>query len=257
VHHSPIEYNIVPLMREELDFFEEFLAPDSGVEWEAPIAYLIKRTPFATAYGDACLHSAGGYSIGLKFVWWLKFPESVVKRTLLHLKDNRDSNLISINVLEYLTVIIDYCAAYVIVTTMDVTDDPHPVLLSMSDNTSAHSWTNHTCKSSITGKLLAIFFSFLLMDYKLGINSEWLSTTDNYIADDVSRLKKLHSSSSKQFSFYYSLLRQKYPQLKSCRFFQPSPDLLSCLWDTLLHKKLPSLNHVKMLRQSGLGKLTT
>ena len=68
VHHSPIEYNIVPSMREELNFVEEFLAPDSGVEWEAPIAYLIKRTPFATAFGDTCLHSAGGYSIDLKFV---------------------------------------------------------------------------------------------------------------------------------------------------------------------------------------------
>ena len=45
------------------------------------------------------------------------------------------------------------------------------------------------CKSSITGKLLAKSFPFLLMDYKLGINSKWLSTTDNYIADEVSRLK--------------------------------------------------------------------
>ena len=86
-HHSPIEYNIVPSMREELGFFEEFLAPDSG---GASIAYLIKRTPFATTFGDACLHSAGGYSINLEFVWWLKFPDSVMKRILLHLKDNRD-----------------------------------------------------------------------------------------------------------------------------------------------------------------------
>ena len=42
VHHSTIEYNIVPSMREDLDFFEEFLAPNSGVEWDAPIACLIK-----------------------------------------------------------------------------------------------------------------------------------------------------------------------------------------------------------------------
>ena len=175
---------------------------------------------------------------------------------MLHLKDNRDSNLISINVLEYLTVIIDYCAVYVIVTTTDVSDNPHPVLLGMADNTSAGSWTNHTCKSSFIGKLLAKTF-FPLMDYKLGVNSKWLSTTDNYIADEVSHLKKLHASSSKQFSFDYSSLRQKYPQLKSCSFFQPSLDLLSCLWAILLHKKLPSLNHVKMLKQSGLDKLTT
>jgi hypothetical protein len=32
VHHSPIEDNILSSMREELDFFEDFLAPNSGVE---------------------------------------------------------------------------------------------------------------------------------------------------------------------------------------------------------------------------------
>jgi hypothetical protein len=82
VHHSLIEYSIVPSMREELDFFEESLASNSGVELEFTIAYLIKKTPFATAYGVACLDSAGGYSFGLKFVWWLKFTDAVVKCTL-------------------------------------------------------------------------------------------------------------------------------------------------------------------------------
>ena len=42
VHHSPIECNIFSSMRLELNFFEEFLAPNSGVEWDAPIACLIK-----------------------------------------------------------------------------------------------------------------------------------------------------------------------------------------------------------------------
>ena len=78
VHHSPIEYNIAPSMREELDFSKEFVAPDSGVEWEALIAYLISRIHFATVYEDACLHSAGGYAICLNFVCWLKFPDAVV-----------------------------------------------------------------------------------------------------------------------------------------------------------------------------------
>ena len=63
----------------------------------------------------------------------------------------------SINMLEFVTVIIDYCAAYTVITTEYVTDDPHPVLLSMADNTSADSWTNHTCKGSILGRLLAKF----------------------------------------------------------------------------------------------------
>ena len=95
------------------------------------------------------------------------------------------------------------------------------------------------------------------MDYKLGVNAGWISTDNNVIADEISRLKKLQSSSSKHFSFNYSILQQKYPQLRNCRFFQPSPSLLSCLWDILLDKKLPSLEEVRTLKQSGLGKLIT
>jgi hypothetical protein len=105
-------------------FSGEIRAPSSGVELEAPIAYWIQRTPFATAYNDAYLHSAGSYSICLQCVWWLTFPDFLVKCTVLHSKDSIYSDLISINVLNYQTMIINYCAAYVLVTTRDVTDAP-------------------------------------------------------------------------------------------------------------------------------------
>ena len=45
IHHSPTEYTIVPSMREEIEFFQKFLEPDSGVFWQAPIAHLIKKDP--------------------------------------------------------------------------------------------------------------------------------------------------------------------------------------------------------------------
>ena len=257
VHHAPIKYNIVPSMREEINFFEEHLKPGSGTVWETPIAFLIERTPFASSYGDACLDAAGGYSIDLKFWWHIRFPLKVVLRTLKYLPDNKSGNLISINVLEFVVVIIDYCAALTVILLEDVTDDPHPVLLNIADNTAAHAWTMHTCKSSRLGKLLAKLFCYLLMDSVLGINSKWIDTTHNFIADEISRLKKLQASSSKHFSFDYSLLQQKYPQLKNCRFFQPSASLLSMIWDVLLLEKLPSLKQVKTLKQSGLGKLIT
>ena len=59
----------------------------------------------------------------------------MVKLNLIHLHDKKDNNLISINVLEFVTVIIDYCAAYTVATTQDATDDPHSALLSFGDNT--------------------------------------------------------------------------------------------------------------------------
>merc|ERR1712086_1116135 len=255
VHHCPVEYNIVRSMREEIEFFARYLKPDSGVKWEAPIAYLIDRTPFASTFGDACLESGGGYSSKLKLWYFVSFPKDVVLRTLKHLKNNKDKNLISINVLEFVIVIMNYCAAWTVVVAGQGTDDPHPVLLNAVDNTSAHSWTTNTCKSSRIGRLLAKFFCYLQMDYVLGINSTWISTTDNYVADDISRLKKLFSKSSQQFVFDFSSLQQKYPELKNCCFFPPSQDLLLILWDILLLEKLPSLKQVRDLKQSGLAKL--
>ena len=255
VHHCSREYNIVPSMREELDFLEQSLQPNSGVIWEAPIAFLIKRMPSASTWGDACLEAGGGYSLNLKFWYHVQFPDEIIRRTLKHLPNNEDKKLISINVLEFLIVIINYCGAWTVFGSENVTEDPHPILLNGVDNMSANSWTVHTCKGSRLGKLLAKFFCFLLMDATLGVNSKWISTTDNFIADEISRIKKSNSTSSQHFSFDYSTLPQKYPELKNCRFFQPSPDLLSLLWDILLQEKLPSLRQVRALKQSGLGKL--
>jgi hypothetical protein len=66
--------------------------------------------PTFTAFGDSCLEGACGYSLSLGFWWHLPFPEEVKLRTLLHKRDNADGLLISINVLEFVTVIINYSA---------------------------------------------------------------------------------------------------------------------------------------------------
>jgi hypothetical protein len=63
--------------------------------------------------------------------------------------------LMSINVLEFVTVIINNCAALYVVWTSPITDDPHPVILNVTDNSSALSWTLHTCKQSKIGQMLA------------------------------------------------------------------------------------------------------
>jgi hypothetical protein len=75
----------------------------------------------------------------------------------------------------------------------------------------------------------------------------------NKIADEISSIKK----SNTPFSFYYdfSKLQQDHVELKNCHFFQPSPELLSMIWVILLTQKMPDLNKVLLLKQSGLGKL--
>ena len=79
-----------------------------GVDWETPLGLMIQRTPFARTYGDACLHGAGGYLLELKKWWHMEFEDKIVQRTLLHRKINSDGQLILINVLEFVTIIINY-----------------------------------------------------------------------------------------------------------------------------------------------------
>ena len=116
-------------MRHEIKFFCEQLAPTSELRWEAPIAHIIPRMPTFTTFGDSCLEGAGGYSISLGFWWHLPFPDEIMSRTLLHKQYNADGLLISINVLEFVTVIINYCTMLHLVLTENITDDKYPVLL--------------------------------------------------------------------------------------------------------------------------------
>ena len=83
----------------------------------APLAYLTDWTPSATTFGDLDLESGGGYSIKLKLSYFVSFPKKVVFCTPKHLKNNKDKNLISINIPDCVSVIINYCTALTVVVT--------------------------------------------------------------------------------------------------------------------------------------------
>jgi hypothetical protein len=108
-----------------------------------------------TTFGDSSLEGAGGYSISLGYWWHLSFPDEVIQRTLMHKKDNKDGQLISINVLKYVTVIINYCASLHVFMTRSIPNGLHPILLNVTNNAFALSWTNHTCRKLKFGRLLA------------------------------------------------------------------------------------------------------
>ena len=93
--------------------------------------------------------------------------------------------------LEYVTILINYCAAVIVISESDIIDDPHPVVLCVTDNISAKNWTTHTCKKSIIGRALARFFCGLLLCSDVGINATWISTVANKIADEILRIKNL------------------------------------------------------------------
>jgi hypothetical protein len=184
-----------------------------------PIAHLIPQTPFAMTIGYSLLEGAGGFSITLGFWWHICFPDEVVQRTLRFKTSNDEGMPVLINVLEFMTVIINYCAALHVVRTSSISDDPHPVILNIINNSSALSWTLHTCKRSKIGQMLAHFFCSLLINSPLGINSQWIRTLDNKIADEISCLKKQSDNNSSP-AFDYTILKQMYPGLRHCSFFQ-------------------------------------
>jgi hypothetical protein len=134
VHHAKFKFNINKMMCQEIDFFRKKLLLDSDIKWETPIAHIIPRMPTFTSFGDSCLKGAGGYSIPLGYWWHIPFPEEIMQLTLLYKKDNSNGCLISINVLLFVTVIMNYCASLHVVTTTSTTNNPHPVLLNMTDN---------------------------------------------------------------------------------------------------------------------------
>jgi hypothetical protein len=156
-HHASYQYNINRTMRYKIKFFRDKLKPDSGIKWEMPIAHLIPQTLFATTIGDSSLEGAGGFSVTLGFWWHIHFPAEVVRSTLRFKTSNNNGMLVSIKVLEFVTVIINYCAALHVVRTSPVTDDLHPVILNVTDNSSALSWTLHTCKRSKIGECLLVY----------------------------------------------------------------------------------------------------
>ncbi len=106
------------------------------------------------------------------------------------------------------------------------------------------------------GRRLACFFCSLLIGSPLGINSKWISTNNNKIADDILHMK-MQSVLNSHPSFDYSTLKQRYPELTHCRSFQIQPKLILLIWDIVLTKRWPCQDEIRRLKLKPLGRLTT
>jgi hypothetical protein len=106
----------------------------------------IPETPFAMTIGDSLLEGAGGFFTTLGFRWHIRFPDEVIQRTLQFKTNNDDGMLVLINVLEFVMVLINFCATLHVVWTSPITNNPHTIIHNVTDNSSALAWTLHTCK---------------------------------------------------------------------------------------------------------------
>lgn len=233
MHHCRLAIPFNRTLRKELKLIEAALS-DPSIDKQRPIAHIIPRMPSAIGHSDSCLRAAGGFSIEMGFYWYIEWPEEIQRRTLRYVRDNSNNNLISINVLEYAALIINYCAAtHYYNTYHNDPSDPYPTVLLYADNTTAEAWAKmKQCKTSLIGRNLGLMQCALMLNNRVGINIAHVTTKDNVIADRISRIKK-----ESNFIPHFDQLQQEFPQLTSCRRFHPSAELVSCIMDILLSKK--------------------
>jgi hypothetical protein len=100
----------------------------------------------------------------------------------------------------------------------------------------------HTCKKSTISRALARLFCGLLIGSNVGINLLWISTKDNVIANEISKLKSVSTNNPTSTHTYgYSKLQQNYEESKACTFSHPSQELLSLIWEISSTQKMSPL----------------
>ena len=150
-HVQPRPHFINKTLRKELRLIRHVLS-DETISKNTPISHLIQRVPLATAYGDSSLDAAGGFCPELGFWWYLEWPQSIRARTLRFVKNNKQGNLIDINLLEYATLVITDIIAHDRIQTLGhLSHDPHPHVLYYGDNTTSESWAEKGAKHSPGG----------------------------------------------------------------------------------------------------------
>ena len=231
-------------LRDELKLLTFIFQNRTKFSIGAPIAHIVPRDPDFNARGDACLEGAGGYSFDLKFWWFVKWPQNIVDKTLIHFNKkykNFKGHIVSINLLEYATILISYAAAITVVNEFPLLSlHPFPLINIQTDNKSALSWTRKAASSTNEGKALARILTSMMIPSSLGLSATFIPGVDNHLADRLSRM----DTQSKFISF--SSLSQEYKQLHQCKRFVPSPSFLSRLWDALL------LAQAHPMQQQGL-----
>jgi len=212
-----------------------------------PIGHIVSRDFTYSMFADSCKLSGGGWCTDLSFWWYLEYPQEIIRKA--QLKNNKHGDYISINALEMMCVIINYATA-IHICHLDGVDISHaPTILNWCDNTSAVSWINTRCKDSLAGRALGRLYCGLLMSSTIGLCTDRISTTQNVIADHISRVKR----SAEDGKYDISQLLTDHPSLRSCCLFQPLELLLSMFWEILLHKGSPDVLMLKELRPENLG----
>ncbi len=220
---------------------------DNSILRFCPIAHLVSRDPSAIAYSDSSLNAAGGFSTDLNFWWHLQWPEHIQARAA----KASMGDTISINALEYSAIIINYIASSAALLDAPTKNDPYLTALFFTDNVASEAWICKGAKKSPTGKALGFLQATLMIHNPVEIHADRISTTNNVIANQISQFPN-HSNPLPHFS----TLSQQFPQLRHCRRFHPSAELVSTILDALSLAKSPNPREPNLQQLAWPGKNT-
>ena len=155
LHKSKQTHYLNNTGKEELFLIQSALTSES-ISLRAHIAQLVDRDPSGDAFGDSNLDGAGGWSPSCKFWRHLDWSDAIRQATLRFHSKHIDSKLISINVLEFASVITNYAAMSMSLYFRLHPDpsNPYPGALLWADNVSAEIWAMKGCKRSLLGRAL-------------------------------------------------------------------------------------------------------
>jgi hypothetical protein len=246
VWHSNDKHFINQSLKAELKALRDIMNEPEKYKWSTPIAHLINRTAEYYCAGDACLTGAGGFSRDAKFWWFLQWPKEVTSKTLkefsIRVRLDKE-NFISINLLEYATILINYAGvSQSLVLGRIVAKHSYPVTHIDSDNMSSISWTKKAATSTVKSKALTRVFTALTLNNPLGLSTVHIQGKLNDLPDLISRINSNKNAQT------FSQILQKYPWLNSCHRFLPSQELISHLLSAFLQGQAPA-----MVRLTNLG----
>ena len=135
------------------------------------------------------------WSMGIHhFPWLVATPRTWASggtlsghRSLRFQHNDLNKQVISINQLEYATIVVNYLAATWCLRLAD-SPDTCPVVRIESNTTTSKAWSHKGCKDSLGGRTLSHIHNALLLGNRAGLQVACISTTDNVIADRISRI---------------------------------------------------------------------
>jgi hypothetical protein len=113
--------------------------PIIGVPLETAIGCMVKRSYTALGWSDSCIHGTGGYSTEYRVWFHVEWPTCIYEKAT---KFTKEKDAITINDLEFISVILDFIAALVAMETNGLGEDKNPVMLLYANNMSAISWVS-------------------------------------------------------------------------------------------------------------------